>query len=695
MQFVYPGFLFALSALSIPIIIHLFNFRRFRKILFTNVRFLQEIKQDTRSRSRLKHLLILLSRLLAVTFLVLAFAQPLIPSSKAVVTAGTKDVSIFIDNSFSMDAVGKNGSLLETAKRKAREIANAYQPADRFQLLTNDFEARHQRVVNREEFLQMVDEVKSSSSVRSLSGIITRQKDAMKNNEVGGNKIILYEISDFQKSVTDIENIKNDSALQVNLIPLVATAEKNIFIDTCSLSTPFVQLNTQNELSIRIKNMGDAEVENIPVKLFINGTQRSLTSVNIPARSEAVTKLSFAVSQPGWQQAKISIADYPVIFDDDFYLSFEVKDHLNVLSINETHTSPYLDALFGNDPYYQLKNASVSQVDYSAFPSDNLIVLNNLKEISSGLAQELKKFLLQGGALVIFPSEDINATSYQFFFQSVNADSYSQFIQDEDKVSYVEKKNPLFTDVFEKKNSSENMDYPVASKHYQTSSRSHSSREALMKLQSGDVFFSSQPVEKGKLYVCTSPLDESATNFPRHALFVPLMLKAAMSGFNTSEPSEVLGRNSTIEIPAVQLSGENILHLLNKDEKFDIIPETRMVNNKPVIVAHDQVKTAGNYSLTSDGKLLAAISFNFDRRESDLTCYTLDELKSLAEKSGLQTFTLMDGSRELTHAVTEQNEGTRLWKFCIWLALIFIACEIFLIRFMSSVKPLTSNGAQP
>src|SRR5438128_4331517 len=105
MQFTYPEFLFALSALSIPIIIHLFNFRRFKKIAFTNVRFLKEIKQDTRSRSRLKHLLILLSRLLAVTFLVLAFAQPFIPANKNNIVGGTRNVGIYLDNSFSMDAV--------------------------------------------------------------------------------------------------------------------------------------------------------------------------------------------------------------------------------------------------------------------------------------------------------------------------------------------------------------------------------------------------------------------------------------------------------------------------------------------------------------------------------------------------------------------------------------------------------------
>ena len=156
MQFIYPEFLFALSVLAIPIIIHLFNFRRFKKIYFTNVRFLKEIKQDTQSRSKLKHLLVLISRLLALTFLVFAFAQPFIPAKTNKVQSGTKRVSIYVDNTFSMDALGKNGSLLETAKKKAREIANAYKPSDEFQLLTSSFEGRHQRLVNRDEFFRLV-----------------------------------------------------------------------------------------------------------------------------------------------------------------------------------------------------------------------------------------------------------------------------------------------------------------------------------------------------------------------------------------------------------------------------------------------------------------------------------------------------------------------------------------------------------
>jgi len=692
MQFVYPGFLFALTALSIPVIIHLFNFRRFKKILFTNVRFLKEIKQDTRSRSRLKHLLILLARLLAVTFLVLAFAQPFIPGNKANISGGTKNVGIYIDNSFSMDAVGKNGSLLETAKRKAREIANAYQPADHFQLLTNDFEARHQRIINREEFLQQVDEVQSTSSVKKLSEVVARQSDALKSVAQQQGKILLYEISDFQKSVADVDHLKNDSALLLNLVPLAAATEKNIFIDTCSLTVPFVQLNSQNELTVRIRNLSDADAESVPVKLFINGTQRSLTSINIGAGATAETKLSFSIAAPGWQHAAISITDYPVTFDDNYYLSFEVKEHLNVLSINESFPSPYINALFEGDSYFLLKNSPVNQVDYSAFLNDNLIVLNNLKTISSGLAQELKKYLSNGGALMIFPSLELDGESYRNFYQSIGAATFGGLVESDDRVSYVEKKNPVFADVFEKKNTGENTDLPIVKKHFQFSTGTHTNGEILMKLQSGDIFLSSLPVEKGILFSCAAPLDETCSNFPRHALFVPVMLKAAMSGFNSFQQPHVIGSNEDVAIPNVQLSGDNVLHLVNKDLKFDVIPELRQIADKSSITSNTQVKMAGNYSLEAVGKSLSSISFNFDRRESDLSCYDAGELKSLAEKSGLHTLALFDGSKELTHTVAELNEGRRLWKYCVWFALLFLVSEILLIRFMSSSKTLTTKG---
>src|SRR5882757_6700676 len=100
MSLVYPSFLWALSALSIPIIIHLFNFRKTTRIYFSNTQFLRQVKQETTQKRRLKQLLVLASRLLFLFFLVMAFAQPFLPAKEEL--ASQHNISLYLDNSYSM-----------------------------------------------------------------------------------------------------------------------------------------------------------------------------------------------------------------------------------------------------------------------------------------------------------------------------------------------------------------------------------------------------------------------------------------------------------------------------------------------------------------------------------------------------------------------------------------------------------------
>src|SRR3569833_2901983 len=183
MHFLYPAFLFALAALAIPVIIHLFNFRRYQKVYFSNVQFLKEVQEQQASRRNLKERLILASRLLALLFLVLAFARPFIPG-KNVANAGKQQVvSVFVDNSYSMQALNREGSLLDEAKRRAKEISSAYSINDRYQLITQDFEGKHQRLLSRDEFNDAVDAVKISPENRRLQQIICRQESLLDMNK--------------------------------------------------------------------------------------------------------------------------------------------------------------------------------------------------------------------------------------------------------------------------------------------------------------------------------------------------------------------------------------------------------------------------------------------------------------------------------------------------------------------------------
>jgi len=246
MEFVNPFFLWALLALCVPIIIHLFNFRRFKTVYFTNVKFLKEVKEETASRSKLKHWLVLLSRLLALAFLVLAFAQPFLPKQDADVVTGKKTVSIFVDNSFSMNAQSQDVSLFEKAKQKAQEVVEAYGPEDKFQLITHDLEGKHQRLLTKDAFLTELEQLKITPNVSSLSNVLSRQKQTLEKLDAA-QKNIFY-ITDFQKSIVDLEV---DTTYNYYLIPLQSVNQQNVFADSLWFEAPVQLLNQTNKLIVR------------------------------------------------------------------------------------------------------------------------------------------------------------------------------------------------------------------------------------------------------------------------------------------------------------------------------------------------------------------------------------------------------------------------------------------------------------
>jgi len=225
-------------------------------VYFTNVKFIEELRQQTQKQSQLKHLLILLMRILAFVCLVLAFAQPYIPFNK---NASKKEaqnaVSVFVDNSFSMEAASSDGTLLDLGIQKAGEIASAYKSSDRFQLLTGDFEGKHQRFVSRDEFVEMLGEVEISPVTRNLSEVVKRQSDLFAEQSQTNNSA--YLVSDFQKGITDFSNLSPDSSVQVVAIPLETTGTNNLYIDTIWFDSPVFQVSQNLNLNVRIKNASE------------------------------------------------------------------------------------------------------------------------------------------------------------------------------------------------------------------------------------------------------------------------------------------------------------------------------------------------------------------------------------------------------------------------------------------------------
>ena len=685
MKFLYPQFLFALFGLAVPIIVHLFNFRRFKRVLFTNVRFLQEIKQDTRHRSRLKHLLVLAARLLALSFLVFAFAQPYLPAEKGAARAARNRVSIWVDNSFSMNAQGKYGPLLDVAREKAREIALSYAPSDQFQLVTNDFEGRHQRLVNRDEFLQLLEEVRPSSAVRTLDEVLRRQHDAFTAAPTAnGEQQASFLVSDFQSSLAPsgpAATLPLDSATRYFIVALTAQAINNVYVDTCYLNNPFIQPGSTQELTVSVKNAGEDTVENLPIKLSINGNQRALATVNVAAGASADVKLPFNMSGAGQQQAVVSITDYPVTFDDSFYFAFNVRPNVQVMSIGDR--SAYLDALYSNDPYFIYRTVSEGQVDYNTLPSQQLVLLNGVQSFATGLQQELTRFMTNGGRVLLIPSPEQNAVAYDQFSQAAGLPRLTGPSATTEKVSRLESDHPLLSGIFEKgKTQAENLDLPAIRQQFTQSYTSSSGSQSILTTENGLPFLSFTPVGKGGCFVLSVPLDPAYSNFQQHALFVPIFLKAVFLGASEIGPGQITGRFAEFSAGDTVLSGDQVYHVINSSCNFDAIADVRRNAGATTLSLHDAVKVAGNYSVQADGRLLNVVAFNYDRKESDLTAMEAAALeKWFAGQQGL-TPTLLDADDpSIGHSLARLREGVSLWKYCIIAALLFLAAEVLFIRY--------------
>lgn len=681
MQFLYPYFLFALFAVAVPVIIHLFNFRKYKTVYFSNVQFLKNVRQETKSKSQLKHILVLLCRILAIASLVFAFAQPYQPVADNIKNTVKEQVSVYIDNSFSMDAETSTGKMLEIAKKRALNIVNTYPATSDFILITNDFEAKHQRKISKEEAVEFISEIQTSPRIRKFSEVFSRQKVFTNYQNKDEIKNTLYVLSDFQKSSSDIESIKNDSTLKVNFIPLNTQANKNLYIDSCYFSTPTRKLNQPEELTVKIRNFSSESYENIPIKLFLNDSLKTIASFNIEENSSKEVKLNYTNSQTGILNGRIEISDYPITYDNTFYFSYSLDKKVNVLVIG-TDSEKYFKALFEKDEYFNINFWTEGNIKSSLLSKYKVVFLNQLKNVSSGFAKELANFVANGGTLVFSPNENGNVDSYNFLLKNMNCNFITGKSNKKTNIENINYRHEIYSGVFEK--IERNINLPHIFKRFTFTNQVRINEDKILTTRNNKLALSSTPFGKGKIYTFSFPLSEESSSFCQHPIFVPTIYNIALFSQVSSNIYYTIGRDEIIPIQK-ELSEESydVFHIANSKGDFDFIPQqTRSVGSSLSFNIRNNISKADNYFVISNKQKIEGIAFNYNRKESELEYFNTEELSDIIKKKRLQNFSLIDVKDEfLETAIQEMGHGKKYWKFFIVLALVFLAVEIGLLKF--------------
>lgn len=215
-------------------------------------------------------------------------------------------------------------------------------------------------------------------------------------------------------------------------------------------------------------------------------------------------------------------------------------------------------------------------------------MLEDLQEVSSGLAQELRKFTDAGGTLCIFPDSALALENFNAALRVLGCDVFSGVNSSADKVVSVDFQHPVFNEVFETRQMRDGrIDYPAVTRHYDITNAAGNSGQTLIELGWGGLL-EQYTSGKGFIYLFTVPMEGGFSNLSRHAVFAPLMYRMALLSTRPVALSSVLGHAQPLLLNLPPLSGDETFHLVNEQSKTDVIPSVKQVNGGLLISGGDQ-----------------------------------------------------------------------------------------------------------
>ena len=672
MHFLYPNMLWGLFALLIPIIIHLFNFRRHKLVYFSNTAVLRSIQQENAKTRKLKYLVTLLLRCLFIAALVLAFAFPYHPEKQLNVNAGNTLVGFYIDNSMSMKGQSQRTTLIEDARQSARDLVHKLNPSNRYLLMTNSFEIQNEYPMNQEEMLDQLDRMNPDGAPVPMGEVVDRFEMLAKQHGFTASTLFVY--SDFQRNTFDLSAAKADTAMQVVVVPMTPEFKTNLYVDTVWLASPVVQPGLTNDLNVRITNQGDKEVKGLPITFTMNGTMVASTTVDLEKNGSQEVVMQFVVDGTGDQRCSLSLNDYPITFDDTYDFVLGVRPSLSVVELGSEATSCAL--LFEDDEQFRYTLMEPSRFDLDQLTKAQFIIVNENANLNETLQQTLLNCVADGAALLVFPSKsDPKNNSFllnKLGLSVMEIDTNATVVQD------LALRHEFFSDVI--LDMPQHADLPKVKKHLRM--RSNGIPSSLLILQNGDPMLYSETVGQGQTFVMATALDPKWSELADHSLFVPMMVKMALLGGQLNRLSYTIGQDKMLVLNDMNLEGDHRFLFVNADRSFEQMPASEVRNGKVYLYLNENLPVSGFYDLLVNDTVNRVTAWNESRVESRMDFVDRDEVSKAFAQAGFDVAAVLDTSdfatADLVEAMAHQSSQ---WKLFALIALLALLGEILVLRF--------------
>ncbi len=675
MSFLYPLFLAAGALLAIPVLIHLFNLRKYKTVLFPHTRFLKNIQLNSRKQSQVRYKWLLIMRLLFMTLLILAFAQPFFNNHNK--ETGNKLQLIYIDNSYSMSVKKGARTMLDIAKETAAKQVKYAKPGTRFLLLTNDKPTSF-RAEPADKVYNEINSLDFTPATKTVGQVVALAQGMVQNEALPGGDLFYY--SDFQQNafqaLPDKAQMKN---ITFYGLPVQADEPQDVYIDTAFLAMPVLQVGKNNSVVVHTRLGGKAIKDEVVLQLSINGQVKSAATLNFADKKESIDTLSFQVNDANWQQLKLTVNDALVRFDDTFRITARSASSLSVLVLNEGQINPYLQAAFRAYNGFRL-----NQLDVTTAPKEwnnyNLVIFNGITKIDEATAKGIKNALIQGQSICIFPGKTANIQALNEGLKQIGDITITGIDTAVQTASTLQQGSALVKDLFEK--IPDNVQLPVANWHYNITAGLNANQQSVLSFRNGDPLLARYNPLRGQLYICATSADLQSGNFPGSYFFAPFLYQMAMQSGSSNIYAVTVGAQQPVYLPMAEITERNTVHILAKG--VDVIPPQRP-NGAGLDVFIDQaVQQPGFYQLSAVGSDTTIVGVNQDKHESQLEYRNISSLKSEWKGDNVKWPDMSQGSNIKASAASDFP----LWKLCVLLALVMLFVETWLLARVQ--KPATA-----
>ena len=624
MQFKHPEILYFLFVLVIPILVHLFQLRRFKKEYFTNVQFLKELSIQTRKSSKIKKWLLLITRMLLLAAIIMAFAQPFFQAKDK--KNANNEMYIVLDNSYSMQAKGNKGELL---KRAIQELLENTSGNKTFSLITNNETYWNTDIKSIQKEIQNINYSEIPFQLESAMAKIKSRKSA-------NNKDVIIITDAIGLKPKQLKSI--DSNFNTYFINPEAEQKNNISIDSVYMNQT---LNDFYEIGVNLKSFGEQD-NAIPIGLYNNNKLVAKTLVKF---EKPETSINFTIPKKDFN-GYVSINDASLKYDNIYYFSISKPEKTNVISIGKKEKSSFLNRIYTSKEFNYM-NSTNETLDYNSIEKQDAIILNELENLPQALVTNLKSFVEKGGNLIFIPSSESKIAETNRFLVTLGQIQFGNNQNTNKLITKIAFQHPLFQSVFEKK--IDNFQYPYTKQNYELKT----SNPVILSYEDQGCFLTSVQNQVSSVYVFAAPINTMKSNFQNSPLIVTIFYNMAQNAQKTGVNSLTIGDKKPF------------LEVKNENEKF--IPIQQILNNKVKLQFNDYPIFAGNFKIYKKDEIVRNISFNYNRSESNL---------EQSQSQLLSDYKVVKSIETIYNSLLSDRSSNEIWKIFVILTFLFLFLEV-------------------